>query len=385
MPDELSFHPLSALFPLMGPWEFRALVEDIRENGLRQPIIAYDGKILDGRNRFRACEAAGVPFRLEQYEGTDPAGFVWSENWHRRHLTESQKAAIAAEVANMRQGARTDLPSAPGREVSQPQAAKTVGASERSTQRARVVKEADPALFEKVKSGEVTVKSAEKQVRQKQKTEKAAEAALTIPDASTRWRLMNCDLSGLLKEPAGSVDIVCTDPPYPAEFLPLFDTLGKVCAHLLKPGGLLLCMSGQTWLPAVMASLALRLDYHWTIAYLTPGGQATQVFPRKVNTFWKPVLVFSNGPFVGEWFGDVTRSNPNDNDKAHHHWGQSESGMADLMRRFVGPGMLVADPFLGGGTTGLVTLALGASFLGCDVDEEAIATTKARFADANLV
>ena len=92
----------------------------------------------------------------------------------------------------------------------------------------------------------------------------------------------------------------------------------------------------------------------------------------------RPAFFITAGHRDGGWFGDVARSDTNDNDKVHHHWGQSESGMHNLMRRFVLPGQFVCDPFLGGGTTVLVALALGASFLGCDVDEFAIQTTKAR-------
>jgi site-specific DNA-methyltransferase (adenine-specific) len=194
--------------------------------------------------------------------------------------------------------------------------------------------------------------------------------------------LLRRDIADLANSEPASVDWIVTDPPYPREYLPLYDDLARGAAHVLRPGGGLLCMTGQTWLPAVMFSLAEHLRYHWTLAYLTPGGQAVQVFPRRVNTFWKPVLLFAAGDLDAEWFGDVTRSDTNDNDKEHHDWGQSESGMYDLMRRFVRPGQVVMDPFLGGGTTAVVALALGASFIGSDVSSDAIATTQARLADA---
>ena len=55
-----------------------------------------------------------------------------------------------------------------------------------------------------------------------------------------------------------------------------------------------------------------------------------QVFPRKVNTFWKPLLWFTKGDYTREWIGDVCKSQTNDNDKRFHQWGQSLSGMADV-------------------------------------------------------
>jgi site-specific DNA-methyltransferase (adenine-specific) len=76
--------------------------------------------------------------------------------------------------------------------------------------------------------------------------------------------------------------------------------------------------------------------------------------------------------------GDVCKSAVNDNDKRFHSWGQSETGMADLVERLTKPGQLVCDPFLGGGTTAFVSLSLGRRFTGCDIDVESIDKTRQR-------
>ena len=86
-------HPLSAAFPDMDPTDFASLVADIEKNGLREHGWVFEGMILDGWHRYRACEESGVRFRWEQYDGTDPIGFVRSRNLERRHLTPSQRAA----------------------------------------------------------------------------------------------------------------------------------------------------------------------------------------------------------------------------------------------------------------------------------------------------
>ena len=189
----------------------------------------------------------------------------------------------------------------------------------------------------------------------------------------------------------GRVDAIITDPPYPAEFLELFgvldpadqfarEGLAEVAKRILKPGGVCAVMIGQSYLPEIVARMSEALTYRWTLAYLTPGGQAVQIWDRKVNTFWKPILLFTNGPTESkDWIGDVTSSAVNDNDKNHHHWGQSESGMADLVERLTKPGQLVCDPFLGGGTTAIVCHGLGRRFIGCDLDQQCIDTTIERF------
>lgn len=170
-----------------------------------------------------------------------------------------------------------------------------------------------------------------------------------------------------------SVDWIITDPPYPAEFLPLYGDLGAFAERVLRPGGSVVAMVGQSYLPAVMAQLGERLTYHWTLAYLTPGGQAVQLWDRKVNTFWKPLLWYVKGDYAGKWIGDVARSEVNDNDKRFHDWGQSESGMADIVERFTEAGELILDPFGGGMTTGIVAQALGRRFIGIEIDETRVA------------
>lgn len=107
------FHPLADLFPLVDGHEFDELVASIRDHGLRDAITLCDGSILDGRNRYRACQEAGIEPRFEQFTGTDIHAFVADKNLHRRHLKEGQRALIAAGMATMKRGENNKYNNAP--------------------------------------------------------------------------------------------------------------------------------------------------------------------------------------------------------------------------------------------------------------------------------
>jgi N6-adenosine-specific RNA methylase IME4 len=97
-------HLYADLFPLLEGEAFDSFVADIRVNGLRYPITTYQRQILDGRNRFRACQIAGIPPRFIEYDGKDPLAFVMSANLQRRDLDPSQRAMVAAKLETLRHG-----------------------------------------------------------------------------------------------------------------------------------------------------------------------------------------------------------------------------------------------------------------------------------------
>ncbi len=164
------------------------------------------------------------------------------------------------------------------------------------------------------------------------------------------------------------IDAIITDPPYPKEYLSVYDDLAAFADYALKPGGSLIVMVGQSYLPEIIEKLSKHLIYQWTCAYLTPGGQSPQLWQRNVNTFWKPLLWYVKGEYTGEWIGDVCKSEVNHNDKSKHHWGQSESGMVDILDRFTKTDQLVCDPFVGGGATAIAAMEMERRFVGCDID-----------------
>lgn len=99
----LPIHKYANLFPPMGEVEFNELKESIKQNGQREPVVLFQGSILDGRSRDKACRAIGKNVRSTHFGGneTDALKYVFDINFHRRHLTTSQKAAVVAEYADL--------------------------------------------------------------------------------------------------------------------------------------------------------------------------------------------------------------------------------------------------------------------------------------------
>jgi len=155
---------IAELFPAMPDDQLRALADDIMARGLLDPIITFNGHIIDGRHRYMACQMAGVEPRFATFEGTeaDALGCAVSHNVHRRNMGPAQRAMVAGRLANLRNGQRADLAaSMDAASVTQGQAAKLLNVSRPSVQRAReVLAHGNPELIAAVDRGEMSVRKA---------------------------------------------------------------------------------------------------------------------------------------------------------------------------------------------------------------------------------
>ena len=165
---------------MLGSDDMKALAEDIRINGLQQPVTLHKGQVLDGRNRMVACVIAGVDPRFTEFKenGVSATQWVISQNLHRRHLTVGQRTKIAVEAltqleaeAKERQGERNDISAnlrgSDGRKAAE-QAADLVGVSARSVETAKKLKNDDPEEFEAMASGKKTLNKAVTDAKEKQ-------------------------------------------------------------------------------------------------------------------------------------------------------------------------------------------------------------------------
>lgn len=152
-------HPIAEIFPSIEGAEFDALVADIQKKGCIQPLVMYQGKILDGRNRWRACQKLGIKPKTVDYRGNDPIGYVLSLNLTRRHLNESQRGMVAAKIATLGKGNIGD--SSRDATPTVEEVAKKLNVSSGSIKRARKVEEkGTKELKRAVEAGSVPVSTA---------------------------------------------------------------------------------------------------------------------------------------------------------------------------------------------------------------------------------
>jgi ParB-like chromosome segregation protein Spo0J len=175
-------HPVADLFPMLPDDELKDLAGDIAERGLLQPIVLdTERRVLDGRNRLRACEIAGVKPEFATYDGDDPDGYALAVNIARRHLTKGQIAMVAARSLFVSNNGQARI--AEAAKVSQPRIAK-----------AKTVLDHAPDLADAVVAGAVSIDSAYDTARDRKKAAADTEAQMA------RLRADAPDLADLVTE-----------------------------------------------------------------------------------------------------------------------------------------------------------------------------------------
>jgi hypothetical protein len=154
------------MVPPMTAEEYAELKADIKAHGLIEPITLYEGKILDGKHRYRACRELGLEIKTHTWRSTDelPLDYIISENIKRRHLTTGQKAALALELRPTIERELAEAPAprggkshtAPALEL----AARKVGIAPSSVHEYVTLTKEAPDLAKQVRLGHIGITSA---------------------------------------------------------------------------------------------------------------------------------------------------------------------------------------------------------------------------------
>ncbi len=379
-------HPAAELFPLLNDTDLADLAADIEANGLLESIwYDTDGLLLDGRNRWRACQAANVEPTSRVYDGDEPTSFVLSLNMQRRHLTTGQKAMVAVDALPLLEAEARERQSTMARkgyeDPDQPEqvcadlhtppagrstdkAAEAAGTSGRAVAQAKRVTTQAPDLAEQVRAGGLSLNAAEEQLKrraaEKETENTRSEQMQAVPANASgdSWWMFHGDFRDRLTElPPQSVDLLITEPPAPAEFMPMVSGLASKAERVLAESGVAVVLIDPIFLQQVLDGMGGRsLKYGWV--YAQPTETETKVMPRHVLSGWRMWVAWSNGPWPQDrltWHPDLVGRD-------------GGSAVEDLVAALSPKGGTVCDPFTGAGWFGVAALSLGRRFVGAEMD-----------------
>ena len=396
----LKVHPAAEIFPMLNAEELDALALDIKANGLQQPIVMWEGLLLDGRNRLAACAICGVEPSFKQYEGNSPVTFVISANIKRRQLDASQRACVAVELEPMfaveakkrqaRKAADSVVANMPQQKPdrSRDQAADVVSVSPRMVQYAKEIKVKNPEAFERIKAGTVKVSEVQQEMKREKREAIKVEQnnQVEIPATIT---LAECT-AWLKTQP--QCDLLLTDPPYSTD---IADIEAFACSWLpvalakVKPTGRAYVFIGPYPNEMLAYLTVAKLITNMTLENILVWTYRNTLGPtpkHKYKNNWQACLYFigKNAPPLDcpemiEQFSvqDISAPDGRQGDR-YHEWQKPMEIAERFIRHSTTPGSLVLDPFAGTGTHLLAAAKLGRVAHGCDLDQKMIAIATSR-------
>ena len=177
--------------------------------------------------------------------------------------------------------------------------------------------------------------------------------------------------------PDNSIDLVLTDPPYPEEYLPLWQDLFRVANRVLKPSGFLVAYSGQIHLDKIF-KMPNDLIYYWMMNIEFT--KSPMIMGRKIYACWKPILIFQKSPFkmVENAIRDKIKFDYTERELHDKNWGQTLKPFELLVESFSKMNEKVLDPFAGTGTTLIACKNKNRSCIGIEKEEKYINLIKGR-------
>jgi hypothetical protein len=392
--SKMEFHEISNIFPLMDTEEFEGLKSDIEKHGLLEPVWTYDGKIIDGRNRYLACFQLGIKPKFKKWannNGSSLVDFVISLNLKRRHLNSSQKALVAVDalpffekeaskrkISTLKKGnKKPDRALIPHRENgrSRDKVAQLFCVSGRYVQYGKQINEKDPNLAQEIRDGKKSITEAINQINKAErirKLKKNGNKHKTDKDIQIvcadfyQW----CDEN--LKN--NSIDLILTEPPCTKKDIPLWEKLAEQSARMLKPSGFLVTYCGQRYLDTVVHILSKHLNYHWLYCMgLNGNGKNLPIIEQ-----WQPILIYFKPPFRQDRiFKEFSKDNGNGTNFQNN--GNTDNGFSYFMEMFSTPTDIILDPMMGNGGVLKVAKTLKRKSIGIDINADCVEIAKGQF------
>ena len=396
----MEYHEIANIFPLISGDEFESLKKDIKKNGLIESIWTYENKILDGRNRYRACNEIGITPDMREFTGDDPLAFVISLNMKRRHLSASQLAFVALAVeeyegkkAKEREQIRKSKSTV--QKVAQSEqgksrdiAAKSVGVNRQYVSDAKKIRAERPDLEKKVVSGEMNIKQAVKEIKGDTLEKKKKEfIESTKKDIVNKPLISKQNAASFLESfMDGTVSLLITDPPYSTDIDDIHSFVDgwlNLALKKIKPDGrAYICIGAypeeiHAYLDVLINQDKFIVDSPLIWTYRNTLGITPKM---KYNLNYQMILhlysqsskqldtSITNHNFSVQ---DINAPDGRLGDRVHK-WQKPSELAARLITQSTEKDDVVIDCFAGSGTFLIEAARLGRVASGCDIDDEAI-------------
>jgi 16S rRNA G966 N2-methylase RsmD len=409
--------------------DIKSLAESISAVGLLQPVVINENnELVDGQRRIKAFIQLGI--KEIPFYRVSLAQIILGEfhaNSNRKDFTSSERVAISKAVEeffskhskgagrprNVQQSDKTtnknsklspdstnegsennvvNLTTFSGRVKDN--VSRYFGISRNTLEKEKEIvnaAEKNPELLrELVKKVDLKKISVDKAVHELQKQVRKTQILASVRStnsnsSSSNATLLHGDFRQLSKTISNeSIDLIFTDPPYAAEYVPLYNDLAFVAYNVLKKGGSLVTYVGHYAIPKVIEMMEnAGLTYWWPIAIILSGSFA-KYYPRQVTIKWKPLLWFIKGDKLStaDFLSDLIKSDTPS--KVLHEWEQSSVEAEHIISRLSVEGQTVFDPMMGSGTTGIAAIQNNRKFMGIEIDSDKFEIANARIGEASL-
>lgn len=390
------YHEAANIFPMMAGEEFSALKQDIAENGMREAIWLHpDGRIIDGRNRYRACEELGIAPVYRTWDGRGSlVSFVVSLNLHRRHLTSGQRAVIGLDIlpmleaeAQVKEYERKTTFQKFEKSNMEPvhaaqQAAQQVGVNRQYISDVKKIAQEAPELIAPMRTGEMSVPQAKQVLKVRHlKNEAARKVAEDIEHPPpTIYCADALEFMGGIAD--DSVDLLLTDPPYSTDVADIVsfvaDWVPVALAKLKPTGRAYICIGAYpkelaAYLNVLNSQRKFVVDAPLIWTYRNTLGVTPHM---KYNLNYQVVLHLYSATsrpldtsITNEMFSvqDINAPDGRFGDR-YHTWQKPDELARRLIKHATLPGDLVLDPFTCTGTFPLMAAHMGRKVMACDID-----------------
>ena len=392
---EIKIDPeFQALIPPLAAEERQQLEANIVQDGCRDPLVVWDGILIDGHNRHEICTRLGIEFNTveKKFASRDDATIWIIENqlgrrnlqpYARTNLALSyepllKKKAEASYEANVGRPSKSCQKSDTIIEKidTKKEVAKIADVSHDTVAKVKVINKAveagkvAPEVIAKLHSGAVSINRVARDVKEAATAEKRQQQRQEAVAKAEPQFFDNIHIGDFRdhfdKVTDGSLSLIFTDPPYDKKAEELFDGLAEFAAAKLADGGSLIMYLGHLQLRAALNAFDGKLRHWWTCACFHEGGK-TLMREYGIRVGWKPML----------WFVKGTRDDKQNivvdvvsgqTEKSHHDWQQDQSEAEYWIEQLCPEDGIVCDPFLGGGTTAAAAIKLKRQWIGFEID-----------------